>query len=173
MYACVINQPPVSNNHLTTPSRRRAWLEQRFGDKIDGGGSNSNRRKGPPPRAPVDPLDVCLDVMAGFAQAGEAGAEEALVQRALAEVREQRAGSVKAIRDPVLKALAPKCPHHRQPARLLKVKKAGPNKSRRFYTCSFPRGCVALSWRRPSDPPKGVFCRVDFTPRQSRNPAHF
>lgn len=94
-------------------------------------------------------MDLCLDVLAGFAMAGEPGAEEALVQRALAEVREHRTRSVKAIRDPVLKALAPKCPHHRQPARLLKVKKAGPNKGRRFYACSFPRGCVASRACRP------------------------
>lgn len=130
--------------------RRQAWIEQRFGDKINGGGftkgngggGGGGRRKGPP-RAPVDPLDVCLDVLSGFAQADLGGAHEALVQRALAEVRRCRAGSVKEIRDPVLKALAPKCAHHRQPARLLKVKKAGPNKGRRFYACSFPRGCVS------------------------------
>jgi hypothetical protein len=82
-------------------------------------------------------------VLSGFAQADLAGAHESLVQRALAEVRKCRAGSVKEIRDPVLKALAPKCAHHRQPGRLLNVKKAGPNKGRRFYACSFPRGYVA------------------------------
>lgn len=47
-----------------------------------------------------------------------------------------------------LQRLAPLCPAHRLPARLLVVKKAGPNRGRRFYGCSLSSedGCGFFMW---------------------------
>ena len=44
--------------------------------------------------------------------------------------------------------LAPTCPLHRLPARLLVVKKAGANRGRRFYACSFSsdESCGFFMW---------------------------
>ena len=44
--------------------------------------------------------------------------------------------------------LAPTCPIHRLPARLLVVKKAGPNRGRRFFSCSFSskESCGFFMW---------------------------
>lgn len=101
-----------------------------------GGGRNQQQR---PARA-ADPLDVCLDVLDGFAKAGDQGAEAAMMAKALEEIQRLKSKNIKEVRDSVLKVLAPRCSHHQQTSRLLKVKKSGPNKGRRFYTCSFPRG---------------------------------
>ena len=121
--------------------RRTAWIEERHKDTVHSKGGNNNKggQAGRPGRA-ADPLDVCLDVLEGFAKAGDQKAEEAMMAKALEEVQRLKARSIKEVRDPVLKVLAPRCTHHQQTCRLLKVKKSGPNKGRRFYSCSFPRG---------------------------------
>ena len=127
------------NLHL----RRKAWIEERhkdqFNSKGDNGVKGGKTGQSRPGRA-ADPLDICLDVLDGFAKAGDQGAEEAMMTKALEEVQRLKAKSIKEVRDSVLKVLAPRCTHHQQVTRLLKVKKSGPNKGRRFYTCSFPRG---------------------------------
>lgn len=131
--------------------RRQAWMEERQqyaaskgNGKFQGKGGGRQSR---PARA-ADPLDVCLDVLEGFGKAGDSAAAESMVTKALEEVAELRSKDIREVRDPVLKALAPKCAHHQQPSRLLRVKKSGPNKGRRFYTCSFPRGeeCGFFMW---------------------------
>lgn len=134
-------------------ARRQAWIEQRQEcDSNKGSGTNGGKRGGNrmsrPGRA-VDPLDVCLDVLEGFLKVGEKDeVKESMMARALEEVSQLRSKDIREVRDPVLKALAPKCAHHHQPSRLLRVKKSGPNKGRRFYTCSFPRGeeCGFFMW---------------------------
>jgi len=131
-------------------ARRQAWIEQRqeYASNKGGGGKRGGNRAPRPGRA-ADPLDVCLDVLEGFGKVGEKDAvEESMVARALEEVSHLRSKDIREVRDLVLKALAPKCAHHHQPSRLLKVKKSGPNKGRRFYTCSFPRGeeCGFFMW---------------------------
>ena len=82
-------------------------------------------------------MDLCLDAIEGPDKDGK---QEARVAKALEEVSRLRSKTIKEVRDPVLAALAPCCPQHQQPARLLRVKKSGPNKGRRFYVCRFPRG---------------------------------
>jgi hypothetical protein len=126
--------------------RRQAWLEQKQQQEQRGKGRGG--KGGGRPAAAADPLDMCLDVLEGRTAPKRtpkaAKDEEAVVGKALEELKVMVVGGVKAVRDPVLATLAPRCPHHQQKGRLLRVKKAGRNKGRRFYVCSFPRGWVVL-----------------------------
>lgn len=52
--------------------------------------------------------------------------------------------------------LAPRCPQHQRPGKLLTVRKTGLNKGRKFYACSLPRGNRTLS--RPCEGARARVC---------------
>lgn len=139
------------------PGRQRAWKEERLRrlEQNQQQGSKSYKDRPPRPGQPLDLLDACLDLTAPtrglrtvssavppLLQSAKLSHSDKGLEDALAEVRQCRARGIQELRDKALRALAPCCPHHQHPAKLFKVKKAGPNKHRRFYVCSYPRGSV-------------------------------
>lgn len=122
--------------------RRRAWQEdrqKRIEQQSQQGQGGGSRRAVRPARS-IDLIDACLDLNAQAAAAASSGSTDRAVAEALRDVRANRAKGIREVKDKSFKALAPRCAHHQHPARLLRVKKAGPNKGRRFYVCSFPKG---------------------------------
>lgn len=148
-------------------ARRHAWMEDRQQTKSRGGKgcadeAGASSRSSRPGRA-ADPLDMCLDLLEGSGQTCKEHAEKSGVTHALKEVAQLRSKDIRDVRDPLLKEVAPKCTHHLQTARLLRVKKSGANRGRRFYACSFPRGeeCDFFMW--VEDNPKLVAAELGFS----------
>jgi len=128
--------------------RKRAWREENALNKKDGGGRGSSRdSRGAGMRGQDQVMDVCLDLLTstiGKETASSSkcrgGPADRQKEEALAEIRQLKAKTVQEIPGPLLATIAPLCPHHRHFTKVLEVKRAGPNKGRRFYVCGFPRG---------------------------------
>lgn len=106
----------------------------------------------------LDPLQLSLDSLAAAAKApapasriapsaaaAPAAAPAVGGKPAKAKARAKRGGG---LTDAVLEEHAPLCPGHQFSAKLLVVKKAGPNKGRRFYGCSYSaeQRCKFFLW---------------------------